>query len=606
MGTDKKYDARIVSNYIEIVDSANIDYENKQARLLDCFSRYISNDTYLGREAEASKLFIAEGETKLLEETVNLHTDIKKLYLHAYDSFAEKVDASPNAKLSISALNNVSKDFHKFFIDTDECGRIIEEKISDLRSKYGKYGFITQPNYDRAREVYRDFCGGEDVESGFIADCVNRFILYDAEESNYINNSGIYERIEENTNRIHRISSSLDSAKVTAYELEKQIIYIDRVFSYDTGRFEYRHNEISHEQEIVINRIHSNLDLIRKSFNDRQSKDEDSKYVNSYRAGVDKLSIWGQKLDEFLCNKIDGLFNSATEKKIVVLDDGSLFGVTQLIGAIQSMVKYGNLSHTDEFSIENTNSFYKGALKKLTHITTGFLSMPKMVEDMGDLGLCYVVSMGNYLATHDPKTIPLSLDNYLREEIDTSNAQIKCDVKELGHKIRNIEVKDWFEVTGSASVDVALLAIGGKSDKKDIGKVNEPPKTLLQDEGKIGSYRDLLKHGKRGDNITPNHIPSAEYMVRKGIDKNDALCINMEMYSPGTGGRHRLTSTYGRNMTDLEKNIYYSLSPRDALVHDLKDLKRIYMDQGLYVDMRIQLEEYIKLCENTFPNMFGK
>ena len=64
-----------------------------------------------------------------------------------------------------------------------------------------------------------------------------------------------------------------------------------------------------------------------------------------------------------------------------------------------------------------------------------------------------------------------------------------------------------------------------------------------------------------------NNVPS-EYMSQYGVGKKDGLCMNMEMPSPGTGGRHRLTDTYGRNMTDAEKAYYYSLLPRDALAYD--------------------------------------
>ena len=61
--------------------------------------------------------------------------------------------------------------------------------------------------------------------------------------------------------------------------------------------------------------------------------------------------------------------------------------------------------------------------------------------------------------------------------------------------------------------------------------------------------------------------------------------MNMEMPSPGTGGRHRLTDTYGRNMTDAEKAYYYSLSPRDALAYDIKNVRKIYQSQGLYTQI---------------------
>lgn len=127
--------------------------------------------------------------------------------------------------------------------------------------------------------------------------------------------------------------------------------------------------------------------------------------------------------------------------------------------------------------------------------------------------------------------------------------------------------------------------------------------SLLPGEGDIGTYDELVKAGERGDNITPHHMPSAEYMSAKGVSKKDGLCINMEMPCPGTGGRHRMTDTYGRNMTNPEKAYYYSLSPRDALAYDVKNLKRIYQNQGLYSEMRPKLQEYIKsICQNYLKN----
>lgn len=37
--------------------------------------------------------------------------------------------------------------------------------------------------------------------------------------------------------------------------------------------------------------------------------------------------------------------------------------------------------------------------------------------------------------------------------------------------------------------------------------------SLLPGEGDIGTYRDLLDAGEVGDNITPHHMPSAEYIL---------------------------------------------------------------------------------------------
>ena len=112
--------------------------------------------------------------------------------------------------------------------------------------------------------------------------------------------------------------------------------------------------------------------------------------------------------------------------------------------------------------------------------------------------------------------------------------------------------------------------VGGEKDSKSGGKSY----SLLPGEGDIGTYRDLIKAGKRGDNITPHHMPSAGYMKQKGVANSDGLAMNMEMPSPGTGGRHRLTDTYGGNMTPEQRAYYYSLSPRDALAYDIKNVKK--------------------------------
>jgi len=102
-----------------------------------------------------------------------------------------------------------------------------------------------------------------------------------------------------------------------------------------------------------------------------------------------------------------------------------------------------------------------------------------------------------------------------------------------------------------------------------------------------------------------NNVPS-EYMSQYGVGKKDGLCMNMEMPSPGTGGRHRLTDTYGRNMTDAEKAYYYSLLPRDALAYDIANMRQIYQSQGLYFEIRPKLQEYIKQYKELMPELFDK
>lgn len=165
--------------------------------------------------------------------------------------------------------------------------------------------------------------------------------------------------------------------------------------------------------------------------------------------------------------------------------------------------------------------------------------------------------------------------------------------------------------TGAATLDYLLVAIGGalmkgESAACEVAESGSSSYSLLPSEGEIGTYRELLDAGEVGDNITPHHMPSAEYMSQYGVGREDGLCMNMEMPSPGTGGRHRLTDTYGRNMTDAEKAYYYSLSPRDALAYDIANMRQIYQSQGLYSEIRPKLQEYIKKYMELMPELFDK
>lgn len=82
-------------------------------------------------------------------------------------------------------------------------------------------------------------------------------------------------------------------------------------------------------------------------------------------------------------------------------------------------------------------------------------------------------------------------------------------------------------------------------DCEDCAISTAPAKKLLPDEGNVASYKELINAGSRGDNITPNHIPSAKHMEQHGVSRKDGIAINMEQPVPGTGGRHRETFTYG-------------------------------------------------------------
>ncbi len=108
--------------------------------------------------------------------------------------------------------------------------------------------------------------------------------------------------------------------------------------------------------------------------------------------------------------------------------------------------------------------------------------------------------------------------------------------------------------------------------------------------------------GRRGDNLTPHHIQSNAYMKAKIKDytTHQGIAIMMKHLSPGKGGRHRQTLSYGKS-PDL------TLSPRQTLAQEVWDIRSIYLFQGLYnADIRKSLQELIKLNKTTWLTFFDK
>ena len=161
--------------------------------------------------------------------------------------------------------------------------------------------------------------------------------------------------------------------------------------------------------------------------------------------------------------------------------------------------------------------------------------------------------------------------------------------------VYNLEVADWHTYLVSWWMFVVHNATICLSEIKK----------LLVSEGKVAKFKELIKKGKKGDDVTPHHLPSDAYMKKHGIARKDGVSINMEQ--PPTGGRHRQTKTYGSNMTKAEREAYYKLSPRDAMAHDIKDIRRIYQKEGLYNDeIRKGIQDVVKQNKDLYQNIFGR
>ena len=135
----------------------------------------------------------------------------------------------------------------------------------------------------------------------------------------------------------------------------------------------------------------------------------------------------------------------------------------------------------------------------------------------------------------------------------------------------------------------------------------DPTKVIVIKELEFDTYGNLQKKAKKGDGVTGHHMPSADYMMKKfGVSKDDSYAMNLEQKTPGSGGRHRRTFSYGR-MPDEVKKRYFKLNARDMLAFDLWDARRVLKEDGLWnSEARKVFSDYIKAYEEAYPEIFKK
>lgn len=168
-------------------------------------------------------------------------------------------------------------------------------------------------------------------------------------------------------------------------------------------------------------------------------------------------------------------------------------------------------------------------------------------------------------------------------------------VAKTGTEVASTASRETVAHEGVQSAQVSTQAPGAANTVGSTSVTTKP--ALLPGEGQVGTYRDLVAAGSKGDNITPHHIPSANRMAAEGVSKGDGIAINMEQPSPGVGGRHRATFTYGSQADS-------AMTPRNALAAGVRDARKIYSSDGLYTpQIRSALQQVIDLNKVSHPTV---
>lgn len=662
----KSYDSEESIRFIENLYDQIESYLTKAAPLESDYHRYVNNETFVGKAAEASKRFIRDKQLQFHYEQQNIQNKLYNMYGAIQGEFEDAVDASPKARIDTDVLKGIKRDVENFYDALNYGGSCIEDEAAYVQEKADEFSDIyqftfTQPDYDPARRSYEELCG----DGEYIDKCIKDFERFDENAWNYVNRSGLEEYVNELTADINAKAAGLDQMEVYKPEMEDTLVKVIGMGG---------------PKAIKETNIHD----VFRSYDGKeklQRMEQGAKILSALGDYIEpKLKELGHKAIKLEPN--NAVFLRATSM--------GMYTFFELAGGVQSYLETGSFTDAEKNAKINYKAFQRGGLNCAVETVTGFLKLPELGIKIGK-GIGGTIEQGaNYIKDNGTSNLPddlaawagdkgkqvVTLYNILKDEVTNkvNTMSVEEGYESAGYLLTTIgtmviggefgeaskggEVAKGAEVAGEATetvvnslddiervadkiddvervvdklddvekvvdkagdaaevtlkkIDDAAEVAAGASD--DVAKAAEElacdlpkEKALLPSEGNVGTYDDLIKAGKRGDNVTPHHMPSAEYMSKKGVPKKDGLCMNMEMPSPGSGGRHRLTSTYGRNMTDLEKAAYYSLSPRDALAFDLKEMKAIYKSPGLYSEIRPKLQQFINESEELFPELFGK
>ncbi len=185
---NKSFCAEEISGLIQELDQNFSEYEDKADIFISHCNEFKDNDSYQGTNAVAAKIIVGEKEVELANLQKELHTKLLDMYKHTAQSFADKVDSAPNARLDLDALTISENGLKSIYGKMDDYCCKFENIAKEMQNKYGHIGTITVPDCNPLRESMINLCGGDIDNAGFLYELKRKLIEFDEEECTYIDN----------------------------------------------------------------------------------------------------------------------------------------------------------------------------------------------------------------------------------------------------------------------------------------------------------------------------------------------------------------------------------------------------------------------------------
>ena len=434
----KSYDSEESIRFIENLYDQIESYLTKAAPLESDYHRYVNNETFVGKAAEASKRFIRDKQLQFHYEQQNIQNKLYNMYGAIQGEFEDAVDASPKARIDTDVLKGIKRDVENFYDALNYGGRCIEDEAAYVQEKADEFSDIyqftfTQPDYDPARRSYEELCG----DGEYIDKCIKDFERFDENAWNYVNRSGLEEYVNELTADINAKAAGLDQMEVYKPEMEDTLVKVIGMGG---------------PKAIKETNIHD----VFRSYDGKeklQRMEQGAKILSALGDYIEpKLKDLGHKAIKLEPN--NAIFLRATSM--------GMYTFFELAGGVQSYLETGSFSDAEKNAKINYKAFQRGGLNCAVETVTGFLKLPELGIKIGK-GIGGTIEGGvGYIKENGTDNLPDDLAAWAGDKGKQVVTLYNILKDEVTNKVNTMSVEEGYESAGYLLTTIGTMVVGGE------------------------------------------------------------------------------------------------------------------------------------------------
>ena len=399
MGTDsgKFYDAAATRSYCEQAEDEYDTYAQNAGIQTDTFSDFAGNSRWQGLDAIAGKHLTGTCETGRLGRILQLQKDMSDLHADVIDKFSHEVDGAADALVKADILKKENRDFCDLFSEYDSLGKDVEKITDELSSRFSRYGSFTKPDFETGRNAFRDLCGGDEENTGYLYECRQKLSAYDMQTVLMIERSGILRRIDDLKAEI----TASDNAITAAVPLSMKGARQD-VLGEITDAAKGAADEAGNQLDSFCRGITADRDRLIAKVKDTELWQGIKKISDTYGGEYYRKNKWrsiekrashiltlfgeeiGKGVKDIGCKWID---NSPVSYSTVLTSAGinptPLVTAMTGLGLLECWQKGEGIDHAAAYAEKDGRSVIRGVYKCGIDCATGMTSIPQMVIDAG-------------------------------------------------------------------------------------------------------------------------------------------------------------------------------------------------------------------------------